>query len=141
MKDKQIYEKLREFRRARGISVGQLAKELGENSQKVGRIERGKRSLTVDYLLKVSKAFSKPIETIFEEKKLSSASGVFDSNLLNDVVLLIEEIAPKLQYTSQQKGKVISQIYESILKLPQENQRLFLNLLRKSLNTLLFSCN
>jgi len=86
MDDKHIYEKLREFRRSRGISVGKLAKELGENSQKVGRIERGQRSLTVDYLLKISKALSTPIETILEveqPKKLKmECSSLFRSNIL-----------------------------------------------------------
>ncbi|MBF8264096.1 MAG: helix-turn-helix transcriptional regulator [Parachlamydiales bacterium] len=143
MDDPQIYEKLRQFRRARGISVDQLAKEIGENSQKVGRIERGQRSLTVDYLLKISKALETPIETILvnqESKELAvESSNSFDSNILNAVVVLIEETSHKLpvKCTSQQKGEMISKIYESILKLPSENRYSFFCLLRDSLNIIL----
>lgn len=140
MQDKRIYEKLREFRRARGISVDDLARELGENSQKVGRIERGQRSLTVDYLLKISKALSTPIEAILEDEKPNDFQGVFDSNVLNDVVVLVEEITLKLGYTPHQKAKIISKIYELILKLPSENQHPFLCMLRESLNIIL-PCN
>lgn len=138
MQDKQIFEKLREFRRARGISVEDLAKELGENSQKIGRIERGQRSLTVDYLLKISKALSAPIEAILEDKRPIKET-VFDSNILNDVVVLIEEFSLKFSLDSQQKAKMISKIYEIILKLPSENQRPFFTFLRNSLNIIL--CN
>jgi transcriptional regulator with XRE-family HTH domain len=136
MEDKRIFEKLREFRRARGISVDDLAKELGENSQKVARIERGQRSLTVDYLLRISKALSTPIETLLDEQ--TQKEGHFDSDILNDVVVLIEELAHKLPMgnISQQKAKMISKIYELILKLPNEKQRVFFNFLRDSLNIL-----
>lgn len=135
----EIYKKLRDYRRARGISVDQLAKEMGEKSQKVGRIERGQRSLTVDYLLKVSKALATPIETILEHETPAAAPNSFDSNILNDVVVLVEEIAHKLpiDYTSQQKAKMISKIYENLLKLPQEQQPLFFGLLKECLTTLL----
>jgi transcriptional regulator with XRE-family HTH domain len=142
MEDKQIYEKLREFRRARGISVDQLAKEMGENSQKVGRIERGQRSLTVDYLLKVSKALSTPLENFLDKQDSEDAvesSNSFDSNILNNLVVLIEDVSHKLpmEYTSQQKAKMISDLYEMILKLPNENRYSFFHLLSNCLNGLL----
>lgn len=141
MDDHQIYEKLRKYRRARGVSVEQLAQEIGENSQKVGRIERGQRSLTVDYLLKISKALSAPIGTLLEDKEEKEAaiepSSAFDSNILNAVVLFVEEIAQQRGYTSQQKGKMISKIYEIILQLPSENRYSFFRSLRDCLNIVL----
>ena len=143
MDEKQIYEKLRDFRRSRGISVDQLAKELKENSQKVGRIERGQRSLTVDYLLKISKALSTPIETFFEASEpkqiKTDCPPSFHSNILNDLVILIEDICLKIsvECTPQQKATMISKIYEVILKLPKENQESFFNLLNESLKIIL----
>lgn len=136
MEDKRIFEKLREFRRARGISVNDLAKELGENSQKVARIERGQRSLTVDYLLRISKALSTPVEALLDEQQ--PKEGHFDSNILNDVVILVEGLAHKLPMGnhSQQKAKMISKLYELVLKLPAEKQGAFFNFLRDSLNIL-----
>lgn len=143
MDDKQIYEKLREFRRARGISVDQLAKEIGENSQKVGRIERGQRSLTVDYLLKVSNALSMPFESLIDndkpEERPSESSVSFDSNILNSVVVLIEDITLKMpiEYTAQEKAKMISNIYEGILSLPSENRHSVFYLLSNWLSIIL----
>ena len=141
MDDRQIYEKLRKYRRARGISVDQLAQEIGENSQKVGRIERGQRSLTVDYLLKISKALSTPIEALLtsKEEKVAEreASSSFDSNVLNAVVMFVDELAVKKGYSSQQKGKMISKIYEILLNLPTENRHSFLRSLRDCLNIIL----
>jgi transcriptional regulator with XRE-family HTH domain len=140
MDDQQIYEKLRSFRRARGISVDELAKEMGENSQKVSRIERGERSLTVDYLLKVSKALSTPIEALLlEEKDEEPPAPSFDSDVLNGVIVFIEEIIPKLptEYSSQRKAKMISKLYELVLKVSPENQSRFLHFLRESLQIIL----
>ncbi len=143
MDGQQIYERLRKVRRARGISVDQLAKEMGENSQKVGRIERGQRSLTVDYLLKISKALSTPIETLLEDRKANKVSpdpfSSFDSNILNAVVMLVEEISqrPEISYTPNEKAKMISKIYEIILKLPNENRHLFFRFLREGIHILL----
>lgn len=143
MDDKQIYEKLREFRRARGISVDQLAKEIGENSQKVGRIERGQRSLSVDYLLKVSNALSMPFESLIDNNKReecpSESPASFDSNILNRVVVLVEDVTLKMpiEYTAQEKAKMISNIYEKFLGLPNENRRLFFHFLSDCLGIIL----
>ena len=86
MKQQDIYAKIRETRRARGLTVNELAEEIGENHQKVGRIERGKRSLTIDYLLKLSKALDTPLENFLNEENSDTyeASSASDSsNLLN----------------------------------------------------------
>ncbi|MBM3184096.1 MAG: helix-turn-helix transcriptional regulator [Chlamydiae bacterium] len=129
----QIYAKLRELRRRRGITVDELAKEVGENAQKVGRIERGKRSLTLDYLMKVSKALSAPIEGLIRQEKPPEER--FNSNTLSDVVLLVEEFYSR--FSSQKKGKLISKIYEHVLKIPIESQPLFLHALREITKILL----
>lgn len=129
----EIYAKLRALRKTRGITVDELAKEVGENAQKVGRIERGKRSLTLDYLMKVSKALSTPIEGLIRQEKPSEER--FNSNALNDIVLLVEEFYPR--FSSQKKGKLISKTYEQLLKIPSENQLLFLQALREITKILL----
>lgn len=138
--DRQVYAKLRELRRARGITVSELAKEVGEDSQKVGRIERGKRSLTVDYLLKVSKAFGTPIESLLvkseADKKTQEAA---QSDLLNQVVIIVEELLALFshEFSSQHKARIISKIYESVLKIPAKEQLLFLQFFADSLKLFL----
>ncbi|NGX38468.1 MAG: hypothetical protein K1000chlam2_01642 [Chlamydiae bacterium] len=130
MKQKDIYEKLREARRSRGLTVNELADEIGENHQKVGRIERGKRSLTVDYLLKLSKALDTPLDSLLNEETQDTgedSSASDSSNLLNDIVILVEEKNALLPnpFTAKDKGRLISKTYELALKFPKPHQSLF----------------
>lgn len=125
--DQSIYKKLRELRRARGLTVDHLAKQIGEDSQKVGRIERGKRSLTVDYLLKISKAFETPVDVLMEEKKEEMATAE-KSAILSDVVVFVEQHLKGLISPSEvdKRAHAISKIYELALEFPKEQQKLFL---------------
>jgi transcriptional regulator with XRE-family HTH domain len=101
---------------------------MGEDYQKVGRIERGKRSLTLDYLLNVSKALEIPVSSFLEseekhEKGLTQEDTV---SLLNEIVVLIEEKYHQLPFplTPKQKGQLIAKIYQSALQFPPSAQRL-----------------
>lgn len=138
--DRQVYAKLRELRRARGITVSELAKEVGEDSQKVGRIERGKRSLTVDYLMKVSRAFGTPIENLLEKsEEEKKAQGTVHSDILNQVVIMVEELSAFFPhvFSSQHKARIISKIYESVLKIPAKEHFQFLHFFSESLKLFL----
>lgn len=131
--------KLKELRRARGLTVDILAKKMGENSQKVGRIERGARSITFDYLIKVSKALDAPVELFLkennkkEEKRELLASS---SSVLNRIVIQVEEYCQKNRIKTDKKAKIISKIYELTLKFSEENQNLFLDSLIEFINCL-----
>lgn len=117
-----IITKLRELRRARGLTVDTLAKRIGENSQKVGRIERGATNLTFDYLMRVSKALETPIEDFLREDKkpASSHSSPSNSQLLSKIVIFVEEYAQKNPLSSRKKAKVISKMHEVAIKFPEE---------------------
>ncbi len=121
MEEKNIYTKIRDIRQARGLTVNNLAEKIGEDHQKVGRIERGKRSLTIDYLLKVSKALDTPVETFFEQ----APSNEKHIDLLNEIVILVEE--KQLPLDPKSKGKFVSKIYELALKFPKDQQKMFLD--------------
>ncbi len=121
MEEKNIYAKIRDIRQARGLTVNTLADKMGEDHQKVGRIERGKRSLTIDYLMKVSKALDTPLEDFFSEEK--TQEPILD--LLNEIVILVEEKC-HLPLDAKSKGKLISKIYELTLKFPKVQQQMFL---------------
>ena len=118
MEEKNIYSKIRNIRQAKGITVNTLAEKIGEDHQKVGRIERGKRRLTIDYLLKVSKALDTPLEDFFSEENASKPP----SDLLSEIITIVDE----QQLQSKSKGKFISKLYELASKFPKEQQRLFL---------------
>lgn len=138
-KNCNISIKLKELRRARGLTVDTLAKKMGENSQKVGRIERGVRSITFDYLVKVSKALeTTPIELFLEESKKEEVGGgsSASSNILKNIVIQVEEYCQKFSIKTDKKAKIISKIYELTLKFPKENQKKFLDSLIEFMNYL-----
>ena len=125
--DKNICEKLRELRRTRGLTVDTLAKKMGENSQKVGRIERGTRSITFDYLLKVSKALDAPIEAFLEDASTEgSQQKSSTSNILNQIVIIIEEFSQKNNLSPTKKAFLVSKLYELALKFPESSRPIFL---------------
>ncbi len=135
MAEKDIYEKIRDARRSRGLTVGELAQEIGENHQKVGRIERGKRSLTLDYLLKISKALDAPLDTFIKDEKGNSDSSQNSLDLLNEIVILVEEKSALLPTPlgAKSKGRIISKANKAALKIPPHLQKLFIESLLESL--------
>lgn len=133
--DRNISAKLRELRRIRGLSVDSLAKKMGENSQKVGRIERGARSITLDYLVKVSKALEAPLESFLVENE-ENESAACHSDLLSRIVVLVEEHCLNFPMKSSKKALMISKIYELTLRFPEENQKMFMDSMFELMNCL-----
>ncbi len=130
-----IITKLRELRRARGLTVNTLAQKMGENYQKVGRIERGKRSLTIDYLMKISKALEAPVESLLtDDKDGNSEQKGASPDILNNIIVLVEEYCKTAQLSSKQKAKMISKIYELVLKFPGDYQDIYLNSLFETIS-------
>jgi transcriptional regulator with XRE-family HTH domain len=134
MSEKNIYEKIRSARRSRGLTVNELAQEIGEDHQKVGRIERGKRSLTIDYLLKVSKALDTPIDTLIN-KEVGPPPPQNSPDLLNEIVILVEEKSVLLPTPigAKQKAQIISKTNEAASKLAPHLQKLFIESLLETL--------
>jgi len=127
-----ICSKLRELRRARGLTVDTLAEKMGESSQKIGRIERGARSITLDYLVKASQALETPVESFLKENSKSDREEekedlTSNTNILNDIVILVEEHHQKFPIETQKKALIISKIYELAFKFPKENRKIFID--------------
>lgn len=131
---KDLHAKLRTLRRSRGLSVNELAEKMGENYQKVGRIERGKRALTVDYLMKISNALDTPLETFLSKEKKEKVvpskegSSSLDPSLLSKIVVQIEKAFQKEKWTlpPEEKGKLITKTFELAIQFPKEEQHLFI---------------
>lgn len=125
-----FYKKLKEVRRSRGLTVNELAEIMGENHQKVGRVERGKSHLTVDYLLKISKALKTPVDAFLQETPAEEKKPTSEENftLLNQIILLIEENLTALipSRDKSKKAKLISNLYGQAQNFPQESQETFL---------------
>ena len=131
-----VYEKLKTLRRARGLSVQKLAEKMGEHHQKVGRVERGQTNLTIDYLLKLSKALETSIDTIVNEVPPQKGEKPQDNpNLLSEIVLWVEkhEALLSLQNNPEKKAKTVSLLYTQGQKVPQAQQPLFLETLLATL--------
>jgi transcriptional regulator with XRE-family HTH domain len=128
MNEKDIYSKLRALRRARGITVNKLAEKMGEDHQKVGRIERGRRSVTVEYLMKVSKALETPVEDLLKNVQVKEANSGIENDkskeLLSQIVVYVERCFSQLP--PEQKGAFISKIYQLTLNFPKEYQEDFI---------------
>ncbi|MFI5343866.1 MAG: helix-turn-helix domain-containing protein [Chlamydiales bacterium] len=127
--DRTITKKLRELRRARGLTVDTLAKKIGEDSQKVGRIERGTRSITLDYLVKVSNALGAPLESFLEKdtKNEGKKNSFPPTEILNSIVIRVEEYQQKSPFQANKKALMISKIYELVLKFPEAERKVFID--------------
>ncbi len=53
---KHIHERLRYYRKLRGLTMQALAEEVGTSQQQIDRLEKGKRRLTIEWLQKLSDA-------------------------------------------------------------------------------------
>jgi len=142
MEEKNIYTKIRNIRQAKKLTVNNLAEKMGEDHQKVGRIERGKRSLTIDYLVKISKALDTPIEEFLSVNENKNSIDVSQStnslDILHDIIILVEENIKNFPspLEAKSKGKFISKIYELTLKFPAPLQPLFLTSFFEGMNSL-----
>ena len=65
-----IINKISELRKENNITQMELANALGVSRQTIISIEDVKSSVSLEMALKISKFFNKPIEKIFEEKKM-----------------------------------------------------------------------
>lgn len=95
---RQILVNLRNIRKARGLSINNLAEKVGTDYQQIGRIERGQTQLTVDLLYKLSQVLETPVSNLLEESapnindEVRSAEGKE-----NNLTLLIPEIFKELE--------------------------------------------
>ncbi len=65
--------RIREWRRHRGLSLEQLAERVGSTNQTIGRYERGERSVTIDVLLQLAPALGvKPADLLPDPESILS---------------------------------------------------------------------
>lgn len=106
---RQILVNLRNIRKARGLSINNLAEKVGTDYQQIGRIERGQTQLTVDLLYKLSQVLDTPISNLLEE----SAPNINAETLPTDekeknLTLLIPEIFQELENLCKRNNLAIA---------------------------------
>lgn len=96
--DNKCLLKLRDVRRAKGMSLNSLAEKVGIDYQRVGRIERGETQMTVDMLSKISKVLHVPITELLNEESITEIENALSkkSTGKKSTVNLIPYIYEKL---------------------------------------------
>lgn len=65
MAQQQLTNRIREFRKARGLNLQTLAAQIGGSIANLSELERGKRQLTQSWMLKIANALSiEPVELL-----------------------------------------------------------------------------
>jgi transcriptional regulator with XRE-family HTH domain len=91
MKEKQTIlsvafpSKLRELRKNRGWSQGQLAKKIGADLQRISKYERGVIWPTMELTLKIAKAFDVSVDFLIRDDKDSAVTKIENQKLLQQL--------------------------------------------------------
>ena len=56
-----IQSRIREIRRAKGMTLQQVADQIGTTAQTIGRLETGMRTLSIDWVRKIADALGLPL--------------------------------------------------------------------------------
>lgn len=80
---KEIGEKLRGFRKRRGMTQEQLAESIEVTFQQIQQYENGSSRLNTDKLQAIATALSVPIAAFFEEKEVESTLSEEEQKLIS----------------------------------------------------------
>ena len=80
---KEIGEKLRGFRKAKGVTQEQLASSIDVKFQQIHQYESGASRLNTDRLQAIAIALSVPIAAFFEEKEVEATLSEEEQQLIN----------------------------------------------------------
>lgn len=94
--DNKILLKLRDIRRAKGMSLNSLAEKVGIDYQRVGRMERGETQMTVDMLNKMSRVLNVPLSELIDSNLTAIENRMVNSIPANKTTLLIPTIYKKI---------------------------------------------
>lgn len=94
--DNKVLLKLRDIRRAKGMSLNALAEKVGIDYQRVGRMERGETQMTVGMLNKISKILHVSITDLINENITDIENAVIKNSTPNEALSLIPLIYEKL---------------------------------------------
>lgn len=141
MSDLEVYKKLKSLRRARGLTLNDLADNVGLDYQQISRIERGKSRLTIDVLMRMAKALDTPVEKLVHSSSKSEvpeAAPKATSEALTKILVGIEalESEMKAKFSAIQKGTLASHIYAQVNHSGEvdETIKFSLNLLRAAMS-------
>lgn len=131
MSEEEVYKKLKQIRKSRGLTLNDLAENVGLDYQQISRIERGKSRLTIDVLMKMAKALDTPLEQLVKSSsatpsvalKTSAAKPLTTQDILLYILEGLESLDKEnsLQLTPAKKAALCSLIYSQVNQLLQES--------------------
>lgn len=110
----KISEKIKELRKAKGWSQGQLAKKINSLPQHISRYERGIVTPSAETLAKIANAFGISADYLLNEKQ----EKLTDYEMVDRELLRYFKEASKL---SEEDKMVIKKIIESMIAKNQRN--------------------
>lgn len=128
----EVYKKLKQLRKKRGLTLNDLAENIGLDYQQISRIERGKSRLTIDVLMKMAKALDTPLDQLVETSSESTPTAVVKAHpealpmqemlmvILEGLESINNENASKL--TPAKKASLSSQIYSQVSQILHETK-------------------
>jgi transcriptional regulator with XRE-family HTH domain len=87
-----IGERLKELRKAAGLSQTQLAEQVGLHQSYIHLVEAGAQNITVTVLTRFASKFNKPVASFFPEAQLEEASEESLTHLASVVEKLTEAV-------------------------------------------------
>jgi transcriptional regulator with XRE-family HTH domain len=130
MEQIEIYKKLKQMRKERGLTLNTLAEKIGSDYQQLSRIERGKSKLSIEMLMKMANALETPLteivqEPVFEKKAaatLPPSHSSLSQDMLTSILERIEGAAQEAHaaLSPSIKASLTSQIYRQALQIYQE---------------------
>jgi transcriptional regulator with XRE-family HTH domain len=129
-----IQDYLKKLRRSRGFTLGDLAKRSGFDKQQISKIERGKKRLTVDGLVRLADALEIPPAEMIQKIDRSSITGEPETSNEGQTEGALSLIVEKVEVFSQnltspigaqQKAKAIASIYREMKEFPFHLQEKF----------------
>ncbi len=107
-----------ELRRKRGWTQQQLADAVGSSNQHIGKLEKGDRKLTLDWISRISKALDVPPADLINAGLNQAA--------LRDVVYCVAELQDTRNYrfTPEEFADLTVLLYQEIQSIDSSEERL-----------------
>ena len=118
---------LKSFRKAAGLTQGQLAQRAGTTQAQVGRLEKGQRRLTDDWVMRLAPALGRNIDDFFTSESGDGGEGqaprdLFPAPLLQRIAMAVERLAPDLTPDLTGAGQAAAPQGEALVWRPEERR-------------------
>lgn len=129
MDQAEVYKKLKNLRKERGLTLNNLAEKIGSDYQQLSRVERGKSKLCIDMLMKMANALETPITDLIPQSKIQKdlptrnpepnpffyPEETLLAEILEKIEIMVEETKGSLRPAL--KASLATLIYKSALQL------------------------